>query len=1119
MSRSRYLAALFILGLVMPWMAGAQEEKDKSVVQGKKIVFVAGNASHGYGSHEHYAGSRLLAAKLQQSMGGYKAEVIQNGWPKDESVFDGADCIVMYCDGGGGHFVNPHLEKMDALAKKGVGIVCIHYGVEVPKGPSGDKFLDWIGGYFEMNYSVNPHWVAKYEKFPDHPISRGVKPFEINDEWYYHMRFRPDMKGVTPILSAHPPKSTLDRPDGSHSGNPDVRKAIAAGEIQHMGWAAERDGGGRGFGFTGGHVHWNWGDPNFRKVMLNAIVWCAHGEVPTNGVGDTGVTLEDLEANQDEPQPADFNRDQIRKELKLGMSKRDPRRRSVGQAAVKPAFQSGTVSPQTEGHSVAIEADIKGAKELYLVVRDGGDSFGCDWADWIEPVLVGPKGEKKLTELKWKSASSQFGNVNVDKNAGGSAMKVNGKEVAFGIGTHANSVIAFDLPEGYEKFKARGGLDNGGTGQGCGSTVQFAVYTQNPGPLGDSGASAPVHDPENAVANLDVAPGLEATLVASEPDILNLASMDIDAKGRLWVCEVVNYRGHNGKRPEGDRILILEDKDGDGVADETKVFYQGRDVDSALGICVLGNKVIVSCAPNVIEFTDKDGDDKPDEKRMLFTNVGQPQHDHSAHSFVFGPDGKLYWNVGNTGKQVCDSAGKPIIDMAGNKVIDNGKPYWGGMVFRCNMDGAEFEVLAHNFRNNYETTVDSFGNLWQSDNDDDGNKGVRINYVMEFGNYGYLDELTGAGWQSPRENIEKEIPFRHWHLNDPGVVPNLLQTGQGSPTGICFYEGTLLPEVFRNQMIHCDAGPSVVRAYPVTVSGAGYHAETVNVLQGARDNWFRPADVCVAPDGSIFVADWFDPGVGGHQAGEINSGRLFRVAPPGVKYEIPKYDYSTAEGAIAALGNPNNSVRYLAWTALHGMGDKAEPALAKVFANSDNARLRARALWLLGKIDGKGKNYVAKAIDDKDPNIQIVGLRLARQLKLDLVPMVEKLVKSPSPAVRRECAISLRHNKSPKAAELWTELAMQYDGKDRWYLEALGISADRNWDAWLDAFLKKVGDKWTEPAPRDVVWRSRAKVTPGLLAKLIKSDKLGDQEDKFFRAMDFQADSPEKKAAVASLTE
>ena len=172
-----------------------------------------------------------------------------------------------------------------------------------PRAPSGEKFLDWIGGYFEPNWSVNPHWTAKFEKFPDHPISRGVKPFEINDEWYYHMRFRAEMKGVTPILTALPPKDTLSRPDGPHSGNPAVREAIAKGEPQHVAWAAEREGGGRGFGFTGGHDHWNWGDPNFRKVVLNAIVWCAHGEVPKNGVESPTVTLKDLEANQDYPVP------------------------------------------------------------------------------------------------------------------------------------------------------------------------------------------------------------------------------------------------------------------------------------------------------------------------------------------------------------------------------------------------------------------------------------------------------------------------------------------------------------------------------------------------------------------------------------------------------------------------------------------------------------------------------------------------------------------------------------------------------------------------------------------------------------------------------------------------
>src|SRR5205807_67426 len=209
---------------------------------------------------------------------------------------------------------------------------------------------------------------------------------------------------------------------------------------------------------------------------------------------------------------------------------------------------------------------------------------------------------------------------------------------------------------------------------------------------------------------------------------------------------------------------------------------------------------------------------------------------------------------------------KPVIDLDGNEVNNHGHPYRMGMVFRCDQDGSNVETLAWNFRNNYEVAVDSFGTLWQSDNDDDGNRGVRINYVMEYGNYGYRDEMTGAGWQTKRTNMESEIPLRHWHLNDPGVVPNLLQTGAGSPTGICVYEGTLLPKVFQNQVIHCDAGPSIVRAYPVVPDGAGYKVtQTVTVLDGSNKNkWFRPADVCAAPDGSLFVTDWYDPGVGGH---------------------------------------------------------------------------------------------------------------------------------------------------------------------------------------------------------------------------------------------------------------
>ncbi|QDU98733.1 PVC-type heme-binding CxxCH protein [Lignipirellula cremea] len=1088
----------------------------------KKVVFVAGKKSHGYGSHEHYAGSVLLAQALEKAMPNFKTVVTRDGWPQDASVLEGADVVVMYADGGGGHPVNAHLAELDALAEKGVGVVCLHYGVEVPTGPSGEHFLKWIGGYFEANWSVNPHWTASFQEFPEHPTTQGVKPFAINDEWYYHMRFRDNMEGVTPILTDLPGADTLRRPDGAHSGNPAVREAVLKRkERQHVAWASERKNGQRGFGFTGGHFHWNWGDDNFRKVVLNAIVWAAHGEVPKNGVESRRLTVVDLEENQDEEQPKNFDRSAIEKQLNPSTDKQSsaaPRASSPAMGAEKPVYASPIITSKTPGQAVAIKADITGAKELYLMVRDAGNGFACDWADWAEPRLVGPQGEKKLTDLKWKAASSGFGDPHVNGNVEGKPLRIAGESVEYGLGVHANSVVAYDLPAGYTQFVARGGLDNGGVDQKtCGdeSSVQFLVFTQKPKVVQTAApAKGGSREPEDAVAGLDVADGLEAHLFASEPALKSLTNLDIDHLGRIWVCEVMNYRHNNGSRPEGDRILVLEDTTGDGLADKQTVFYQGRDIDSALGICVLGDKVIVSASPNVLVFTDSDGDLKPDKKELLFTKTGQAQHDHSAHSFMFGPDGKLYWNFGNTGQGVRDKNGEVVIDVDGHPVLDNGKPYYGGMPFRCNLDGSDFEVLAHNFRNNYEVAVDSFGGLWQSDNDDDGNKAVRINFVMEHGNYGYRDELTGAGWKSNRTNMETEVPLQHWHLNDPGVVPNLLQTGAGSPTGICVYEGDLLPAVFQNQVIHCDAGPNVVRAYPVKPDGAGYSAEIVNVLHGARDNWFRPADVCVAPDGSLFVTDWYDPGVGGHRQGDLDRGRLFRIAPPGVKYTTPKFDFQTAEGAAEALRNPNLEVRYLAWTALHGMGEKAEPALLKMAGDSD-PRMRARAIWLLGKIAGREQKTVDQAAADKDPNVRMTAIRLARQNGADLLGLVKSLVKDPSPQVRRELAIALRGNDDSAMPGLWAELAQQHDGKDRWYLEALGIGAEGQWDACLAAWLKATGDKWDTPAGRDIIWRSRSEQTPAYLAKIIKSQPEAEQS-RYFRAFDY-FQGPAKDAALNSI--
>jgi type 1 glutamine amidotransferase len=215
-------------------------------------------------------------------------------------VFEGAATVVLYSDGGGGHpaLQDDRLQQLDRLMKKGVGLVCIHYATEPTLEKGEQEFIDWIGGCFEIDRSVNPHWDANFKVLPKHPITRGVEPFNINDEWYFNMRFREGMKGVHPILTAVPPQSTMSRKDGPHEGNPEVRKAVERGEPQHVAWAAERPGGGRGFGFTGAHFHRNWGNPNFRKIVLNAIVWTAKMEVPASGIASE-VTPAELEQNLD----------------------------------------------------------------------------------------------------------------------------------------------------------------------------------------------------------------------------------------------------------------------------------------------------------------------------------------------------------------------------------------------------------------------------------------------------------------------------------------------------------------------------------------------------------------------------------------------------------------------------------------------------------------------------------------------------------------------------------------------------------------------------------------------------------------------------------------------------
>ena len=639
---------------------------------------------------------------------------------------------------------------------------------------------------------------------------------------------------------------------------------------------------------------------------------------------------------------------------------------------------------------------------------------------------------------------------------------------------------------------------------------------------GDSLTEAQKRLPENALKGLTVAYGLQVQLMATEPFVKNPTNIDVDERGRIWVTEAYNYRPNitkNPTNPKGDRIMILEDLNNDAVIDTAKVFYQGPEINAPLGIAVMGNRVIVCQSPYVWNFYDDNGDDKADRKEIMFQGIGGEQHDHAIHAFTFGADGKLYFNFGNAGIELKDKDNNPVLDQDGDEI--GPKKYKQGLVFRCEPDGSHVECLGQNFRNPYEVAVDSYGTMWQSDNDDDGNKGVRINYVMPYGNYGYTDEVTGAGWSANRTNIEDAIPFRHWHLNDPGVVPNMLQTGAGSPTGILVYEGKLLPEAFQHQLIHSDAGPNVVRAYSISEQGAGYSANIINILLGEKDKWFRPADVCVAPDGSLIVADWYDPGVGGHQAGDQSRGRIYRIAPiESTTYTTPALDLSNAKKAVIALQSPNLSVRYFAYNALQAFGHDAISPLEKLWKSDADPAMRARAFWSLIKLPGvKTQKYVEQAIQDKNPDIRLLSLRGSFQLNKNLIETIDALKNDPDPKVKREAAIMLHHNKDPQAAALWATLATHYDGNDRWYLEALGIGADAQWDKYLTSYIQSVNNPMLNDAGKNIVWRARTPLALPYLSSMALNEKIPLKlRLKYFRAFDF-IEGPEKEKTLISMME
>ncbi len=581
-------------------------------------------------------------------------------------------------------------------------------------------------------------------------------------------------------------------------------------------------------------------------------------------------------------------------------------------------------------------------------------------------------------------------------------------------------------------------------------------------------------------------PNLEVTVWASTPMVRNPTNMDFDKDGRIWVAEGVNYRSHSKRQPEGDRIMVLEDTDGDGKADKSWAFVQEPFLLAPMGVAVVDNKVIVSMAPDIVVYTDVNRDLKfdpaVDKREVLLTGFNARIHDHTIHSVTVGPDGQYYFNSGNCGAMFTDKSGKTFrigsaydpgqanlgwkpTEIAGQR-SDDGHVWVGGFAARMNPDGSGVHIIGHNFRNSYEQTVTSFGDVFQNDNDDP--PACRTAFLLEYGNAGFCSFDGKRSWGADRRPGQS-IPTAEWRQEDPGTMPAGDVYGGGSPTGIAFYEDGALGKNYRGLLLSCEPGRNVVFGYFPKPDGAGFKLERFDFItsnkegefagtdfKGGRNEtrdlktMFRPSDVGVGADGAIYVADWFDARVGGHADwDDTTSGTIYRIAPKGFKPKVAKVDFNTLKGALAGLKSPAVNVRGAAQEAIRRHGEKAVKPVAKLLKD-ENDYVKARAVWLLAKLtDNEGKE-IERLLESKDANVRLVAFRAARSLIENSPDGVDEFIlhwlnqladTDPAPAMRREIALFLRDIPFAKAKPALLSLARRFDGQDRTYLEAWGTGA------------------------------------------------------------------------------
>ncbi|MDP6915165.1 MAG: hypothetical protein QGF29_08675, partial [Verrucomicrobiota bacterium] len=560
---------------------------------------------------------------------------------------------------------------------------------------------------------------------------------------------------------------------------------------------------------------------------------------------------------------------------------------------------------------------------------------------------------------------------------------------------------------------------------------------------------------------------LKMEVWAESPLLFSPVAMDVGPQGRIWLTEGIDY--NQGRRvANGQSIMVLSDSDGDGKADKSHVFVSEPNARHApLGLAVFDNQIVLSATPDLIVYTDVDRDarfdPKIDKRKVLLTGFQNKRHDHTLHAAVGSPSGQWYFSFGNCGANILTPDGRHLIagcyyghSEAIGKQSSDGHVWVGGVAVRMNPDGTGLAPIGHNMRNTHDMAVSSFGDVFHSDNDDPSH--CRSTWLMEYGNMGYADLRDGSrSWEEVAKTWEEpgghdkntRYSISHWRQNYPGALPPGTIYGAGSPIGQTFYENGSLGEALSGAFLSCDMVRKELMAYLPKPKDAqiemGKPWALVGLKATEQKQHFLPTDIVVGTDGALYLSDFYNDT---SRRNNQLSGTIYRITTKDRgNPQSPKIDYESNAGLMAALQSPARNVRTAAVNKLVARGNAVFPQLQQLFESAENPYVQVRPIWVMAQLGPKGQGYVRNLLNSRNPQHRLVAYRALRYAQpAGLIPMANKMAGDKDPSVRREVALSLRDVPYAKAKRALAQVIDGYDGKNRWYLEAIGAASVGNED-------------------------------------------------------------------------